>query len=84
MHEFYLAREAQVFEETPQGLVQVGQLGHAVFALTTLLIVFQGVKVLSGHGAFVFAHILPIGQQLREMPPKKKKTTHTGLQTIPK
>lgn len=58
---YYLTRETQVFEETSQSLIEVCQLGHAVFALTALLIVFQGVKVLCGHGAFVFAHILPIG-----------------------
>lgn len=57
---YYLTREAQVFEEASQGLIQVCQLGHAVFALTALLIVFQGVKVLSRHGVFVFAYILPI------------------------
>ena len=70
---FYLTCKAQVFEETSQGLIQVGQLGHAVLTLAALLVVFQGVKVLTGHGAFVFAHVLPIGQQLREVTPAQWK-----------
>ncbi len=76
----YLTREAQVFEETSQSLIEVCQLGHAVFALTALLIMFERVKVLCGHGALVFAHILPIGKQLREMTPRKRKV----CMTIPK
>lgn len=70
-HKTYLARETQVFEEATQCLIQVCQLSHAVFALAALLIVFEGVEILSGHGAFVFANVLPIGQQLREMTPRQ-------------
>lgn len=65
----HLTREAQVFEEAAQRLVQVGQFGHAVFALAALLVQLQRVKVLGGHGVLVLPHVLPVGQQLGEMTP---------------
>lgn len=75
--DIYLTREAQVFEKTPQSFIQVCKLGHVFFALAALLVVFQRVKVLSRHRTFVFAHMLPIGQQLREMTPgKNRNSTH--------
>lgn len=65
----HLTGKTQVFEEAAQRLVQVGQFGHAVFALTAFLIKLQRVKVLGGHGVLVLPHVLPVGQQLREMTP---------------
>lgn len=68
----HLTGQAQVFEETSQRLVQVGQLGHAVLTIAVLLVVLQRVKVLGGHGAFVLAHKLPVGEQLGEMTPENQ------------
>lgn len=66
---WYLAGEAQVLEEPSQGLVEVCQLGHAVLTFTAVLIPFKRIKVFTGHGVFVFTHVLPIGEQLREVTP---------------
>lgn len=67
---YYLTGEAQVFEEPSQGLVQICELGHAVLTFTAVLIAFKRIKVLTGHGVFVFTYILPIGEQLREVTPR--------------